>query len=208
MASKYLLSFIALSLRAYESEEIANLYMQTSSWDSVAKSVIEDDLLQKKTISTRKREFVEFRGRLQTLSSEQLAYYKDATGSDVKNLTLLSCFKMYRFIYDFATETMRNKLLLFDLEILDSDYESYYDSKRVAYDSLNTIADSTQKKLKQMMFRIFDEADFIDNTKNKNIQKPYLNEELIKLIVLDDPKYLSAFLYSDNEINEYIKRYR
>lgn len=208
MASKYLLSFIALSLRAYESEEIANLYMQTSSWDSVAKSVIEDDLLQKKTISTRKREFVEFRGRLQTLSSEQLAYYKDATGSDVKNLTLLSCFKMYRFIYDFATETMRNKLLLFDLEILDSDYESYYDSKRVAYDSLNTIADSTKKKLKQMMFRIFDEADFIDNTKNKNIQKPYLNEELIKLIVLDDPKYLSAFLYSDNEINEYIKRYR
>lgn len=208
MSSKYLLSYTAVSLQAYEAEIIANLYNETLDWDGVAKSVVEDDALQKGTISTRKREFVEFKKRLQTLTTEQLAYYEEATSSDVKNLTMLSCFKLYAFIFDFATEIMRNKLLLFDFQIMNSDYESFYESKCVAYDNLNTISDSTRYKLKQVMFKMFEQAGFIDSVKNKNIQKPYLSEELIKLIVQDDPKYLSAFLYSDNEINEHIKRYR
>jgi hypothetical protein len=206
--SKYLLSYTALSLRAYDAEIVANLYSEVWNWDSVAKSVIDDDILQKGTIATRKREFIEFKKRVQTLTPEQLAYYADATSSDVKNLTMLSCFKLYSFISDFATEIMRNKLLLFDFQLINSDYEAFYDSKRVAYDNLNTISEATQYKLKQVMFKMFEQAGFIDSVKNKNIQKPYLSEELIKLIVQDDPKYLSSFLYSDNEINEHIKRYK
>lgn len=208
MSSKYLLSYTAVSLQAYESETIANLYKETLDWEGVAKSVIEDDALQKGTIATRKREFIEFKKRLQTLTPEQLSYYEEATSSEVKNLTMLSCFKLYTFIYDFATEVMRDKLLLFDFKLINSDYESFYDSKRVAYDNLNTISAATQSKLKQVMFKMFEQADFIDSVKNKIITKPYLSEQLIKLIVQDNPKYLSAFLYSDNEINEYIKRYR
>ena len=208
MTSKYLLSYTAISLQAHETETIALLYKETLDWDKVAKSVIEDDALQKGTIATRKREFIEFKKRLQTLTTEQLFFYEDATSSDVKNLTMLSCFKLYAFISDFATEIMRNKLLLFDFQLLNSDYEAFYDSKRVAYDNLNSISEQTQYKLKQVMFKMFEQAGFIDNVKNKNIQKPYLSEELIKLIVQDDPKFLSSFLYSDNEINEHIKRYK
>jgi len=208
VTSKYLLSYTAISLQAHETETIALLYKETLDWDKVAKSVIEDDALQKGTIATRKREFIEFKKRLQTLTTEQLFFYEDATSSDVKNLTMLSCFKLYAFISDFATEIMRNKLLLFDFQLLNSDYEAFYDSKRVAYDNLNSISEQTQYKLKQVMFKMFEQAGFIDNVKNKNIQKPYLSEELIKLIVQDDPKFLSSFLYSDNEINEHIKRYK
>ncbi len=208
MASKYLLSYTTLSLQAYEAETIATLYRETLDWKSVARSVVDDNALQKGTISTRKREFIEFKKRLLSLTAEQLAYYEYATSSDIKNLTMLSCFKLYSFISDFATEIMRNKLLLFDFQLLNSDYEAFYDSKRVAYDNLNTISERTRYKLKQVMFKMFEQAGFIDSVKNKNIQKPYLSVELIKLIVQDDPKYLSCFLYSDNEINEQIKRYR
>jgi hypothetical protein len=206
--SKYLLSYTALSLRAYDAEIVANLYSEVWNWDSVAKSVIDDDILQKGTIATRKREFAELKKRVQTLTPEQLLYYKEATSSDVKNITMLSCFKLYQIIYDFSTEVMRNKLLLFDFQLFNSDYERFYDSKKVAYDNLNSISETTQKKLKQVMFRIFEQSGFIDSVKNKNIQKPYLNEQLISLIIQDDPKYLKCFLYSDQEINEYIKRYK
>lgn len=208
MTSKYLLSYTAVSLQAYEVETIVNLYKETLDWKSVQMRVVEDNILQKGTIATRKREFIEFKRRVQTLTHAQLEFYQNASGSDVKNLAMLSCFKLYQFIYDFATEIMRNKLLLFDFQLLNSDYESFYDSKRVAYDNLNTISEATQYKLKQVMFKMFEQAEFIDSVKNKNIQKPYLSQELIKLIVHDDPKYLSAFLYNDNEINEHIKRYK
>jgi len=98
-------------------------------------------------------------------------YYEYATSSDIKYLAKLSCFKLYQLSYDFSTEIMRTKLLLFDFELLNSDYQSFYDSKAVAYDNLNTISDGTQYKLKQVMFKIFEQAEFIDSVKNRNIQK-------------------------------------
>ncbi len=208
MSSSYVLSYTTASLSSYESEVIADLYLEAEEWSNVRKSVVDDNILQKGTLASRKRLFGELKKRLATLTDEQLAFYKDASSSDVKNLTMLSCFKLYQFIYDFAMEVMRKKLLLFDFQILNSNYESFYDSKRVAYENLNTISEGTQKKIKQVMFKMFEQAGFIDSIETKNIQKPYLSEELIKLIVQNDPKYLSAFLYSDNEINELIKRYR
>ena len=206
--AKYILSYTTASLSAYESEVMAGLYLESDDWSSVRESVIDENVLQKGSLTGRRKLFNELKKRLETLTSEQLAFYVDASSSDVKNLTMLSCFKLYGFIYDFATEVMRKKLLLFDFQVLNSNYESFYDSKAVSFENLNTISEATQKKLKQVMFKMFEQAGFIDSVKTKNIQKPYLSEELIRLIVQDDPKYLCAFLYSDNEINEQIKRYQ
>lgn len=208
MGLKYILSYTSTSLSSYEAETVANLYYELHDWSEVRKNVVDNNALQKDTLATRKRKFVEIRKRLETLTPEQLAFYSQATSTDIKYLTLLSCFKLYHLMYDFSSQIVRNKLLLFDFEILNSDYESFYDSKRVAYDNLNSISEMTQKKLKQVLFKIFEQAGLIDSVKTKNIQKPYLSEELIKLIVQDDPKYLTAFLYSDNEIKDYIKRYQ
>jgi hypothetical protein len=206
LSKSYILSYTSASLSAYESEMMAGLYLESNDWSLVSKNVIDENILQKGSLSGRKRLFIELQKRLETLTPEQLAFYQEASASEVKALTMLSCFKCYHFIYDFATEVMRKKLLLFDFQVLNSDYESFYDSKAVSFENLNTISEATQKKLKQVMFKMFEQAGFIDSVKTKNIQKPYLSEELTRLIVQDDPKYLSAFLYSDNEINEQIKR--
>ena len=205
--AKYILSYTATSLSAYELERVAMLYLETKDWDIVSRCVIEDNALQKGTISSRKRVFVELKKRLQTLTDAQIAFFAEASSADTKNLALLSCFKLYRFIYDFATEVMRKKLLLFDYQLLNSDYESFYESKQIAYENLNTISESTQKKLKQVMFKIFEQAELIDSVKDKHIQKPYLSDNLIRLIIEDDPKYLKGFLYSDRDINMMKERY-
>lgn len=191
--AKYILSYIAVPLSAYELETIAKLYCETKDWRYISKCIVDENILQKGKISSRKRLFIELKKRIQTLTDAQLSFFTNASSSDAKNMAILSCFKLYGFIYDFAVEVMRRKLL-------ESDYEAFYESKRVAYENLNEISDSTQKKLKQVMFKIFEQAGFIDSVKTKLIQKPYLSEEMIRLIVEDDPKYLSAFLYSDADI--------
>ena len=208
MGSAYILSYTTTSLSTYESEVIANLYLETKAWPVVRECVIEENAVQKGTVASRKRLFLELKKRLETLTEAELAYFTQASNSEAKALTMLSCFKLYRFIYDFASELMRKKLLLFDYQLLNSDYESFYDSKRVAYENLNTISEATRKKLKQVMFRIFEQAGLIDNIKTKHIQKPYLSEKIIALIVRDNPRYLSGFLYSDREIDEMTERYR
>ncbi len=75
MSSNYVLSYTAVSLSFYESEIIANLFLETLDWQSVEQKVIEDNILQKGSIATRKREFIELKKRLETLTPEQIAFY-------------------------------------------------------------------------------------------------------------------------------------
>lgn len=201
----YTLSFTTGSLFVYESEMVVDLFLECKDWEMVRKEVVENNLLQKGTISTRKREFHEIKKRLQTLNDKQLSFFKEANSSDMKYLALLSCYKTYKFIYDFVSEVIRDKILLFDYHLLDSDYERFYESKSLLYDNLNTITQNTRYKIKQVMFKMLEQAKIIDSAKNKNIQKPYLSKELIELIVQDDPRYLKGFLYSDADIKEFTK---
>lgn len=192
----------------YETEKLALLYLETGDWEKIKNLVIEDNILQKGTLGTRKREFVELKKRLDSLTKKQLRCFEDVASSDRKYLVLLSCFKSYGLIYDFACEVVRNKLLMFDYQILNSDYESFIDSKALTHENLETISESTKNKIKQVLFKILEQAEIIDSVKNKYIQKPYISEELIKVIVEDNPQYLKAFLYNDGEINEFVKRFK
>lgn len=205
---KYLLSFTAASLLVHENAAIAELYIQYNDWERIQREVLDNNILQKGTVSTRKREFNELSKRLQTLTADQIRYFENASSADMKYLSLLSCLKLYSFMFEFVTEVMKGKLLLFDYQLLNSDYESFYEGKALLHDNLNTISETTQKKIKQVLFKILEQADLIDSIKNKNIQKPYLSEELIKLIVQDNPIYLGGFLYSDAEIADYVGRFR
>lgn len=207
MNSNYVLSFTAMSLMVCEAQKMALLYLENKDWKKVEYSVVVENVLQKSTLATRKREFIELKKRVKSLSDTQLNYFESASDSDTKYLVLLSCFKSYQFIFDFVAENVRNKLLLFDFQIFNSDYESFYESKALLYDNLNTISQTTQAKIKQVLFKILEQAEIIDSVKNKYIQKPYISEELIKLIVQDNPQYLKAFLYNDGEINAFVKRF-
>jgi hypothetical protein len=174
----------------------------------VAKIVIEENTLQRNTIATRKREFSEIKKRLQTLTSNELHYFATSSSEEAKQLAMLSCFKLYRLIYEFAAEVLQEKILLFDMRILDSDYNSFLESKKVSSQKLATISETTQNKIKQVMFKIFEQANFIDSVKTKNIQRPHLSHEVIKLILEDDPLLLRAFLMRDSEIKLYKEQLR
>ena len=203
---KYSLSFTAASLAANETQIISKIYLEEREWDIVKRKVVDDNILQKGTIATRKREFAEIKKRISNLNEEELKFFVSSIGDELKHIALLSVYKTYRFIFDFAVEVIRRKYLLFDYEILDSDYEKFFESKKLAYEKLNTISQKTCYKIKQVSFKIFEQAGILDSVKTKNIKKPYLSNNLIEIIVKDDPKYLKGFLYSDQDIDEAIKR--
>ncbi len=200
---EYVLSYMAASLLPNETQTIAQLFMKLNDWDLVAKKVIDENILQRNSIATRKREFNEIKKRLKTLTLEQLHYFEIATYDEAKQLSMLSCIKLYRLIYEFISTTLLEKILLYDTHILDSDYNSFYESKQVSSEKLNSISESTQKKIKQVTFKILEQANFIDSVKSRNIQNPHLSDEVIKLILRDNYKLLYAFLMRDGEIKLY-----
>ncbi len=196
---KYLLSFITMSLNVYETQEVAKLFLKYQNWDKVRKIIIDENYLQKNAVSTLKRQFTEIKRRLNNLTDKELEYL--ATNDyESKYIVMLSAFKTYKMIYDFAVEVMRVKYFKGDLKILNSDFENFFESKKLAYENLNTITDATKYKLKQVMFRMFEEADFIISTKEKTIKKPLLSKNLCRIIKKGNKEYLKAFLLSKDEI--------
>lgn len=207
MNNDYIFSYTAATLMLHETDEVMKKYLEYKNWDNVKDLVIEENIMQKQSVSSRKRVFTEIKRRIESLTSSQLEFVNEANSSDIRNLIFLSILKTYRFIFEFMAEVISKKVLMFDYKILNSDYETFFESKKYAVEQLENITEATQYKLKQVLFRILEEAMIIDNTKSKNILKPHLSGEVIELIVKDNPIYLKAFLYTDYEIEKMKERY-
>lgn len=207
MNNDYIFSYTAATLMLHETDEVMKRYLEYKDWDKVKDLVIEENIMQKQSVSSRKRVFIEIKRRIESLTSSQLEFVNEANSSDIRNLVFLSILKTYRFIFEFMAEVISKKVLMFDYKILNSDYETFFESKKYAVEQLENITEATQYKLKQVLFRILEEAMVIDNTKSKNILKPHLSGEVIELIVKDNPVYLKAFLYTDYEIEKMKERY-
>ncbi|NCB32936.1 MAG: DUF1819 family protein, partial [Erysipelotrichia bacterium] len=55
--------------------------------------VVEENIMQKQSVSSRKRVFAEIKRRIESLTSQQLEYVNEANSSDIRNLIFLSILK-------------------------------------------------------------------------------------------------------------------
>jgi hypothetical protein len=186
----------------FETEQIANLYLKYQDWGIVQQLVIDDNILQKGTVSTRKREFSEIKKRLKDLNNNELKFITKCTTDELKLFCLYLCSRAYRLLYEFIVEVVREKYLMFDYSILDSDYARFIESKTASSLKLQNISEKTQYqyKIKNVIFRMLAQSGLIDSSKNKNIQKPYIPKELENIVANFSVKYLAVFLYSDTDI--------
>ena len=168
-------------------------------WECTFQKIIDSNLLQKSKLSTLKRELKELRDRLQNLTDQEIAYL--AQGLYTYELSYIATIKTYPIIREFVLEVVRNKKLLFDNILLESDWNNFIESKKAQHQQLSDLSASTLKKIKQVIFKILKDAKIIAiSGKQKEIQTPYLDQKLMQLICEDDPKLLQYFLLSDSDI--------
>ena len=151
---------------------------------------------------TTDREFREIRKRLEKLTSEQKNILIHGDLNSQKQTAFLAVCKHYAFIRDFTIEVMRDKMLVYDYRLHESDYNSFINSKILLHPELEAFSESTQKKAKQVMFRILEQAGIINNAIEKTILPQILQQEIITAIVKDDPAWLKIFMMSDRDIKQ------
>ena len=121
-------------------------------------------------------------------------------------MILLSLVKAYPYVYDFIAEVLLNKYQLFDRNLLESDYTRFVNSKSLQHPELERLTEITYKKVKQVVFKLLQQVGLITNIKNGIILKPILSRQVVKVILEDDPFYLSAFLCSNEEVKVLIEK--
>jgi hypothetical protein len=203
---KYKLSYTAASLMLNESLKIAELYDELRDWDSVLKTIIEENTLQKNKESTIKREFRELRERLEKLTPSQFETFLNSDASSQRLLLFLGICKLYKFIGDFVVEIIRNKALTFEYILTESDYIRFFDTKANQYSNLETITASTQYKLKSTLFLILQEVGLINNRKEKWITPPIITGRIADVVIEESPELLKFWLVSNLDMERMKKQ--
>jgi hypothetical protein len=198
--SKYSLSFTAASALIPETVSIAQIMLEEKDWELVFDRVSMENLLNKNKSTTLSREFNEIKKRLKNLNQQELEILANSNTQLTKWIIHLSLLKTYSFYSEFVCEVIRGKLNKFELSIKNSDYTRFYEEKSYTHPELLSISEKTQNKLKQVIFKMLSQVGILSDTENKVIIKPFLNENILKMIYSDDPFWLKGFLYSDLEL--------
>jgi len=203
---KYYLGFTAASLRLTEMIRIES-HVKESSIDSYEE--IESPYLlinpAKKTTGTR--EFKELIKRLEKLTPKQKNILITGDYTSQQQMAFLAVCKSYALVRDFTVEVLREKVGVYDYSLSETDYLTFYRRKQDSHPELDTLAESTQKKLRQVVFKILEQAGFINDLNNMTIQPQILGLEVIEAIIDDNSNWFKVFLLGDNEINELKQRH-
>lgn len=197
---KYTFSFTGASALISETLVIAQAFERLNDWKEVEQTIINQNLMNKIKHTTFKREFSEIKKRLTLLTPTQLSILANGSLDDAKMMILLSLLKTYSFIKDFIIEVIRNKYLMFDTNLMDSDYIRFVNAKKLIHEELERITEITAQKVKQVVFKMLEQIGLITHIKNGIIIKPYLSNQILDAIIRDDVSLLSGFLLSDTEI--------
>lgn len=190
---KFDFSFTASSLRLNEMLLVARAHYNGIEVDYT------NDLGGGKS-STGKRMLSEFKKRISHLTPNQLeVLIKDDLISQ-KQLAFVSICKSYSFIKEFVVEVVREKALVYDYQITNGDYISFYRRKFDLHEEMDSLTELTEKKIKQVTFKILEQAGLINDIKNRIIQPQIIDYKLMKALVQDNPNWLKVLLVSDMDI--------
>lgn len=198
---KYILSFTALSLRLNEMVKVAKTAYENNMSDLME---VRESRVVFNSVKTRTsdREFREIRKRLDKLTPDQINILIHGDLISQKQIAFLAVCKHYDFIRDFTIDVIRDKALVYDYTINESDYNSFINGRIHIHPELEDFSDSTLKKAKQVLFHILEQAGIIDTAVNKRIQPQLIQADVIKAITKDDPAWLKIFMMPDKDIKQ------
>ena len=161
-SQKYKLSFTSVPLRLIEMVKIAKYAVENDITDF---SLVKDSGIVYGSLknSTLKRHFRELRNRLEKLTPDQLQILINGDLNSQKQVAFLAVCKYYDFIRDFAIDVIRDKSLVYDYKINESDYNSFINNRIHFHPELEMFKDSTMKKAKQVAYQPpFPESEYLD----------------------------------------------
>ena len=160
------LSFTALALGLREMEVVVPLYLEHSKWEEVGKLVNDENLFQLTSQASSIRVFREVRQRLQTLDQETLEIFTELNLDEKRAIALIAACKKYPFIFDFIRITLKDKIQVFDQTLREEDLDVFWNTQTIEHPELEDIAETTKKKLKQVLVRLLAEAGILSSTEN------------------------------------------
>ena len=139
--------------------------------------------------------------RIENLNDEGILLLVHSTVAVRRVIVLLAICKAHSLIYDFIAENMRDCFYNFHERVTYANINGFYNDKKYEHRELEHVTELTLNKMRQVIFRILEQTELIESAECGIIKRPYLTEEVERIIVKDNAKWLAIYLYSNNEIS-------
>lgn len=199
--NNFRLSFTTGGLFLRESAIVAERFVMLRDWQKAREQVRQENLLQVRTAAAATRISKEVTARLEMLNVEEVEALVELGMRDQAYLLWVAICRRYTFIRRFATEVLREHFLSLRRELSLGDYDNFYNSKALWHSELDDLTLSTQKKLRQNLFRMLREADLI--SEQHVIQPALLSPFVAALLARNGVGDLMVFPISDAEIQRW-----
>ncbi len=203
MAERYRLSFTTGGLFLRESEDAARRYLQTGSWSATRANVRSENALQVRTAAAALRLSKEVVARLETLSTQEVEFLVDCSGADRAHLLWSAVCRRYNLVQQFAHDVLREHFVLMRRQLQHSDFDAFYNQKALWHPELDQLAQSTQSKLRQNLFRMMREAGYIND--QHTIVPALLTPALAQLLAKQGTDALLIYPVSDLDIQRWLQ---
>lgn len=200
--NSYNMSFVAGAAMMNEMYAVAKAYLESGGdWKSTKENTFRENLMQKDKLSSNKRYFKLMKQRIETLNEEEIEVLVNSTMAIRRAIVLLAICKAHSLIYDFIVENLRDCFYNLDEKVSYVNFNEFYNEKKYEHHELEQVTDLTLNKVRQVIFRILEQTELVETAECGILKRPYLTEELERIIVKDNPKWLAIYLYSNNEIS-------
>lgn len=196
------MSFTAGAAMLNEMHAVAEaLVACDGDWERTKDKTFKENLMEKEKMSSNIRYFALMKQRLEILNEAELGMLVNGTVAVRRLIVLLAICKAHSFIYDFISENVRDCFYNQYEKISNANFNEFYNEKKYEHPEIEQVSELTVAKMRQVVFRILEQTELIEDAESGILRRPYLSEAVERLIVKDDPKWLAIYLYSNNEIN-------
>lgn len=181
------------SLMLPESRRIARLRMGNPTEAEWAEALRSENVLQKKTPATARRQARLIRNRLETLDADGWQLIADGDKEVATQLLMAASIRHSRLLGDFLQDVYAQHLRRLEHALSARGWEAFLTECAHRDPAVAEWAESTQRKLFQVIVRILAEAGYLDSTRKMNLTPPMLHPSVVAYLKrLGDTQTLAA----------------
>ncbi len=193
--SLYNAEISAGSLMIPESRRIAKLLLAHPTKEQWFEALKLDNVLQKKTPATARRQARLIRNRLDTLNDTAWALIADGAQEMTTQLLMAACIKHSRILADFMRDVYAGHLRRLELHLSPGkDWEMFLAECAQRDPDVANFSVTTKAKMLQVVLRVLAEAKYLDSTKTVRLTPPHLHPDVVRYLKQNDELALLSIM--------------
>ena len=181
---------VAGALLIPESRKIASLLLHRVNDDAWHKAIVIDNILQKRSPVAAARQARLIKSRLILMKPDLWKLVQKGKSEVSVQAILASAIKHSRVLGDFLNQVVHENWRTFKPNINVKDWKYFFETCSQADPQMLEWTESTRKKLKQIIFRILAESNYIDTTRSGKLQSVSVLPEIKQYLTDNSERYV------------------